>query len=88
MDYTEIDDRATIQDAIFAPEDEWLENRPILLTGFAAVNRSEYLVPVDPDDRESMTLALTQKQGEDALRELACQIGRETAFALVQSLEV
>lgn len=83
MHHSEINHDAVLQNADADLEDSIYGDRPILLEGFAALDGCDLLVPCDSRDPESTIVAMTEKQGEQALLILADQIGYTRAISLI-----
>lgn len=84
MHYSNIDQEAVVQNADADLEDSIYGDRPILLEGFATLDGCDLLVPVDARSPESWIVAMTEKQGAQALVVLADQIGFDEAIALIE----
>lgn len=85
MHYSEINHEAKIEEP-FAEVDEDYGDRPVLLEGFTPVDGGDVIVPVEPQNPESFTLALTNEQAAQALLALASQIGKSESLLLIEEL--
>lgn len=86
MHYSEINHEAEVSNTGFELEQDHLGDRPVLLEGFAMVDSTDVLVPVDGDHPEGMILGLTEEQGAQALLVLAGQIGKAEALLLIEEM--
>lgn len=84
MHYSDIEDETNLQHVDADLSDSLYGDRPILLGYLTEIDGTDILVPVRESGQwEASMVALTAKQGQQALLILANQIGKEKAIELI-----